>query len=489
MEFDREYRRLMLEFSEGAIRNIVKKFQNDATEQEIRREVADFEKYKNTLQKKDPFQYKSWMEFTEAIHAAKGKAEFKKKKVPTQEITANQDDIVADDENVTIYRGDSQDKCVLYGKGYTFCISRQAGGNMFSNYRLGKESTFYFIFFKKKPKSAKNHIMVLDHTNKGYEWTFADNDTQPVEGGWDEIVRKYPELGRYEKLLVNKKLDDEENFSLKTLKEFSNYQTSEQFNTFSYKQKAQALKSVINLSDEIWKTLDSTLRNEFLSIGPNLTPYQADDLKPNEIERYKKTREISFKQIPKRSIRFNKYDEVDIEYISTDVYLSYNYAKTLDNVDKIPNSIVTSISNDSDMSVRYAVNILKNKNVPDIIMDAIMGDVENLFDYSKILGRLPDYILHHKQFRPIYAKKYAIHILRHKNVPDVVLKKIASKGEYAYQYANSMNFENVPKIIIDGIKNDPLDFFKQPFHLPKNVTVQESTHFDKYYKKLMSSFF
>ncbi len=113
------YRHIILEFSEGAIRKIVQKFSNDASEDEIRREVQDFEKYKGGLQKKDPFQYKSWIEFTEAIHAARGKAEFKKKKIPDESQISSVDDIIADDENVTIYKGDSQDKCVMYGRGYT----------------------------------------------------------------------------------------------------------------------------------------------------------------------------------------------------------------------------------------------------------------------------------------------------------------------------------------------------------------------------------
>ena len=137
---------LILEFSESAILKIIKKFSNDASEQEIRREIGDFEKYKGGIQKKDPFQYKTWIEFTEAIHAAKGKAEFKKG-APKEDVTANQDDIIADDENVTIYKTDSEDKCVLYGKGYSFCISRAGGGNMYGNYRLSKDSTFYFIYF------------------------------------------------------------------------------------------------------------------------------------------------------------------------------------------------------------------------------------------------------------------------------------------------------------------------------------------------------
>lgn len=429
--FDREYRKLMLEFSEGAIRKFIQKFQNDASEEEIRREVQDFEKYKQGLQKKDPLQYKSWIEFTEAIHAAKGKSEFKKKKAPTQDVVANQEDIVADDENVTIYRGDSQDKCVLYGKGYTFCISRQAGGNMFSNYRLGKESTFYFIYFKKKPKTEKDHIMVLDHTNKGYEWTFADNATREVKGGWQEIVSKYPELGRYENLLVNKKLDDEERGFIKKLTNFINNPTLERFNQFSYKQKAQALKSVINLSDEIWKTLDSVLRNEFLSIGPNLTNYQADDLKSNEIERYKKTRALSFDQLGTKFI-INKCDSVNIK-----------------------DKFIKRVASTSSSAYQYARDVLRGKNVPDLVIKSIASHTP-------------------------FAYNYALLTLKNENVPDVIIKSIASDIRYAYAYAvDGLDWQNVPKEIIKSIQNSGK-------YIPPKTTIQESFQFDKEYRKIFT---
>lgn len=392
MEFDEEYRRLMLEFSEGAIRKIIQKFQNDASEQEIRREVADFEKYKNALQKKDPFQYKSWIEFTEAIHAAKGKSEFKKKKAPTKDVVANQEDIIADDENVTIYRGDSQDKCVLYGKGYTFCISRSGGGNLYSMYRLNDNSTFYFIYFKKKPKTQEDHIMVLDHTSRGYQWTFADNNTQPVKGGWQEIVSKYPELSRYEKLLANKELDDVEKNFLERKREFKRQLPSYTndpdvdlekavflWNKFSHKEKAAVLTSYYQetLHDVIWKQLDSSLRNEYINMIPDLSPYQMDDLTPKEVARYKKMRDTLFDEeysdeYPE--FEANKLD--DIENVLKHPYFAMTYMISWNNdLKNVPYEVFEVLAEDPDLSLEYAewvANEAPNTHIPRDIYESIM---------------------------------------------------------------------------------------------------------------------
>jgi hypothetical protein len=307
--FDKLYNSLVLEFSEGAIRKIITKFP-DVDEQTVRLYLDKFEKYKNGIQKKDPFQYKSFEELEQAVDAAEGAANFKKGNKNTSEITANQDDIVAEDENVVIYRGDSQDKCILYGNNYTFCISKSAGGNLYSKYRMDKESTFYFIYFKKKPKTANDHIMVLDHTNYGYEWTFVNNDTQKVNGGWNEIIKKYPELAKYENLLSNKKLDDAEQLEVQNIKEFVQTPTLKKFQTFDYSTKIKALKSGINIPDDVYQTLDSTLINEFLSVGPNLTPQQADSLRENQLKWYLKNRNIQVEQLRKNNVyKFNKHDE------------------------------------------------------------------------------------------------------------------------------------------------------------------------------------
>jgi hypothetical protein len=324
MNFNELYNNLLLEFSEGAIKKLIAKF-SDTEEQTVRFYLDKFEKFKNTLEKKDPFQYKTFQELEQAVDAAEGKRNVKKGDQKKVEIDVQQDDIVAEDEDVVIYRGDSQDKCILYGRGYTFCISRSAGGNMYSNYRLGQESTFYFIYFKKKPVTENDHIMVLDHTKNGYMWTFKDNNTQSVGGGWDGIVSKYPELKPYEKLLVNKKLDDSEKKEIETIKDFTKKPTLEKFKSVDYQTQSKLLKSIIDLPDDIFDVLDSYLINEFLSIGPNLTPHQADSLKPNQVQRYVKTRELSYDQLDTRYYKFNKHD-INVQKIKDRIDAGQNVA-------------------------------------------------------------------------------------------------------------------------------------------------------------------
>jgi len=494
-----EYFKLIIlnEFSEGAIKKIIAKFNNDASEEEIKRELNDFEKYKNNIEKKDPFQYKSWIEFTEAIHAAKGKAEFKNKKPVENNITANQDDILVDDENITIYKGDSQDKCVMYGQGYTFCISRQAGGNMFGNYRLGKDSTFYFIYFKNKPKSATDHIMVLDHTKNGYEWTFANNNTKQVRGGWDEIVSKYPELSRYKNILLNKTLSEEEKVILDKLKTFISKPNINVFNTFSYKEKAQALKSLSNLPDEIWNTLDSTLRNEFLSVGPNLSEYQADNLKQNEIERYKKTRDISFKELAQyRLINVNKFDK--IENIASNPNTSYQYAKDVLKGQNVPDEIMKSILSKPYLSYQYARDVLKGQNVPDEIMKEIIKSIASSPDASYEYARdvlkgqnVPNEIMKEiiKSIAsgPYKSYEYAVDVLKGQNVPDEIIKSIASDPYTSYEYArNVLKGQNVPdeimKEIIKSIASDPNTSYEYAYNVLKGQNVP-----DEIMKSIVSS--
>jgi hypothetical protein len=374
---------MLLEFSDAAIRKIAAKFSTDASEEDVRRELADFEKYKAKIEKKDPFQYKTWIELTEVIHAAKAASEQKKdfKKTDVEGV-ANADDIVADDDNVTIYRGDSQDRCVLYGRGYSFCISRPAGGNMFTNYRLSKDSTFYFIFFKKKSPEENDHIMVLDHTKNGYEWTFKNNKTQSVDGGWDEIVSKYDELAKYKDILQNKKLTEEERVFAKRLQGFSRNPSLQAFREFTYEEQANALKSIVDLPNEIWDVLDSTLRNEFISIGPNLTEDQADDLKPNEVTRYKKTRALSFDQLAQGiHLKVNKHDDININQIISKPNYAYMYAKDVLKGQNVPDEFIKSIASIPDYAYDYA-NDLKGQNVPDIIIKSIASDVDYAYDYA-----------------------------------------------------------------------------------------------------------
>jgi len=153
-----------------------------------------------------------FISFTEKIDQLEYKQSQKLKPVDnsTVKITEGEDENkLAEDQYLIIYKAHSQRACVKYGEGYTFCISRSAGGNMYNNYRLSKDSTFYFIFFKNVPKSNPKHVLVLDKTSDGWEWTFADNATEKTT--WNEVISTFPSLEKYEHLFVNKPKTPEEN--------------------------------------------------------------------------------------------------------------------------------------------------------------------------------------------------------------------------------------------------------------------------------------
>jgi hypothetical protein len=141
---------------------------------------------------------------------------------------------------------------------------------MYGNYRLSKASTFYFIFFKNIPKEDERHIIVLDRTDSGWEWTFGKNQTKVVHGGWDEIVQQFPVLAKYKDNFVNKPLTDEEKEYQRKLGEFARNPTKDNFDKFTYQHKSDALKFGMDLPIDLFQSLDKYLRNEWISVGPKI---------------------------------------------------------------------------------------------------------------------------------------------------------------------------------------------------------------------------
>ena len=202
--------------------------------------------------------------------------------------------------------------------------------------------------------------MVLDHTRDGYEWTFSNNDTKKVAGGWDEIVAKYKELIPYRDLLVNKKLDNVEREEIKTIDDFINDPSIKKFTKMDFNMRSRVLKKSRNLSDDIFQILSNDLINEFLSTGPNLTPLQVASLSDKQKAWYLKNREIQLdeyiNEFVDQSYRFNELD-LSVPKVQETHKRSYNQAyaqverKNYDLSDlkfllKLPSNIPRSITGD-----------------------------------------------------------------------------------------------------------------------------------------------
>ena len=254
---------------------------------------SDYQNYQKFFQNTPLNQFKSYVDWTEKVHGKRDEAAYQSRHKDIADIELegqDKENIIENNNEILILRGDDEHKCVRYGKGYSFCISRPGGGNMYGPYRTEKASTFYFIFFKNVPKDDPKHIMVLDRTVDGWEWTFADNFTHKIEGGWDELIKRFPVLAKYEDKLVNNPMTPEEEEFHGKVMEFANWPTLQVFDTFSYQEKATVLKHGMLLPLNIFYTLDKYLRNEWVNVGPDMSREIFDKLTPSERERFLKVR-------------------------------------------------------------------------------------------------------------------------------------------------------------------------------------------------------
>ena len=106
-----------------------------------------------------------------------------------------------------------------------------------------------------------------------------------------------------------------------------------------------------------------------------------------------------------------------------------NYVKKL----KAPiqdEKMLSIVSKNPQGSYIYAQNVLGWKNIPDEILKGIASDSR-------------------------YAFRYASEILEFKNIPDVILKSISSSMYYSYWYGKELKGENVPDEILKSISNHP----------------------------------
>lgn len=284
----------------------------------------DYKDYLKYFANQPLTKFSSYLDWAEKVHAKQDEAEYHSRHKNVADIDVEGEDkqnVLANDENVLILKGDDEHKCVKYGKGYSFCISRGGGGNMYGNYRLSKSSTFYFVYFKKISKEDERHIMVLDRTAKGWEWTFGTNQTTVVHGGWDEIVKEFPVLSKHEALFVNNPLTTEEGEYQRKLRMFTRKPSLSEFNKFSYKEKTDVLKFGMLIPLDLFTSLDKFLRNEWVSVGPTR---MSDDiyklLTDKEKERFMAVRK---QQLQQRDIE----DKYDVEVCKTDEALFEKHLK------------------------------------------------------------------------------------------------------------------------------------------------------------------
>ena len=146
------------------------------------------------------------------------------------------DDLIYNKNNLVILKGDLREKCIQYGSGYSWCISRNDASNMFYSYRMRKnEPMFYFVFDKDRSETDIWHAVVIYVDSNNIFHVATSNNPGDIEVTWDQIVSKQPKLVGLEELFVHQPLTQEEKSDYQKYKKevsldvYNNYSLKEKY--------------------------------------------------------------------------------------------------------------------------------------------------------------------------------------------------------------------------------------------------------------------
>lgn len=198
---------LLLEYSDKIIQQLQTKFEKEgATLEESGYYIHRFEEIKESLptDQRDIFKY-TFKQLEKLIDSLPEKIE-KVERTPENAVYAK--------NNLEIYRGDTRDKCISYGAGQKWCISRK-GSNMFYSYRLNNGKIFYFVYDKSLPDSDPKsglvvHVSINNNGDRIYSLSDKTNTNEKSNITWDQIVKVQPKLQGLENLFQWKQFTSNE---------------------------------------------------------------------------------------------------------------------------------------------------------------------------------------------------------------------------------------------------------------------------------------
>ena len=137
------------------------------------------------------------------------------------------EDVVYEDENVIILDTNTKAKCVMYGQGESWCITKPEL-NYYNTYRINYGATPYFVLQKNEQK-PKNKVVIM-HYESGYAVADQTNSGDMAGGNardnhpWSWVESKVPNLRGLEKYFPYRKITEDERKYEKILQETKSYQ-------------------------------------------------------------------------------------------------------------------------------------------------------------------------------------------------------------------------------------------------------------------------
>jgi hypothetical protein len=127
----------------------------------------------------------------------------------------SQEDVVYEDDKVIILDTNTKAKCVMYGRGESWCITKPEL-NYYNTYRLSYKATPYFVL-QKNVQGNERKIVIMNYGGyRGYAIADRSNTgersgSQSYATAWDEIEQQLPNLQGLEEYFPYREITDDEN--------------------------------------------------------------------------------------------------------------------------------------------------------------------------------------------------------------------------------------------------------------------------------------
>lgn len=211
---------LLYEYSDKIKNQLINKFKKENPNlvlNNISYYIERFAELKNSpkIKEKNIFKY-SWKELENIVDSQK----IIKKNKPIVDGKP-----VYNNNGMRIYAGDTEEGCVKYGSGYSWCISSRGEGNMYDYYRYGHNVSIYFVFDDNRTSERDENnnfvdpfhsivVMVneLDEDDYEYVVTLADNDGEETFYSFNALTKVFPKLEGLKKIFKTQKpIESEKN--------------------------------------------------------------------------------------------------------------------------------------------------------------------------------------------------------------------------------------------------------------------------------------
>ena len=233
-------------------------------------------------------------EFPKQTYNDKGEVDFK-----------GSEDVLYNENGLLILLGDLKEKCIRYGQGYTWCISRKDQSNMFFSYRMRlNEPVFYFVFDEDRPKEDIWHAIVIYINKSGEYYVATANNPGDKKMSWSEIEEKQPKLKGLQNIFKHIPLTQRERDDYQR---FNNPMSDEEYDKLSYDEKEKYIGFGHTLSAEQIEATPKALISKYVTtttgnnlskeIENSLSPSDQKVLRNNRLQNYNNRDDFKFKLI------------------------------------------------------------------------------------------------------------------------------------------------------------------------------------------------